>query len=155
MTVRDNHIATLLSSKVTVSEPEFVNDPASVATLAVLRSKGGKGEVTLRWQLEDQAKNDLSPLNGTLVFTEVHNKNSGVAVPSHIKQYSHIFYTFVLHSTLQCLNEVCHNFHTLQSESEKTFLIRALADTVLEGDERFTVRLFPAETGAIISPLNG
>ncbi len=37
----------------------------------------------------------------------------------------------------------------------KTFVIRALADTVLEGDEHFTVRLFPAESGAVIDPLNG
>lgn len=52
-----------------------MNDPAAVATLEVLRSAGGRGAVTLRWQLEDQAKDDLSPLNGTLVFTEVHNTN--------------------------------------------------------------------------------
>lgn len=37
----------------------------------------------------------------------------------------------------------------------KTFVIRALADTVLEGDEHFTIRLFPAESGAVIDPLNG
>ncbi|XP_026199339.1 adhesion G-protein coupled receptor V1 [Anabas testudineus] len=97
--------------EVTVSEPEFVNDPAAVATLEVLRSAGGRGAVTLRWQLEDQAKDDLSPLNGTLVFTE--------------------------------------------SESVKTFVIRALVDTVLEGDEQFTVWLFAAESDAVISPLSG
>ncbi|XP_041793349.1 adhesion G-protein coupled receptor V1 isoform X2 [Chelmon rostratus] len=97
--------------EVTVSEPEFVDDPAAVASLAVLRSAGGEGAVTLGWQLEDQALDDLSPLNGTLVFTE--------------------------------------------TESMKTFVIRALADTVLEGDEHFTIRLFPAESGAVIDPLNG
>ncbi|XP_056232770.1 adhesion G-protein coupled receptor V1 isoform X2 [Seriola aureovittata] len=96
--------------EVTVSEPEFVDDPAAVATLAVVRSAGGEGAVTLVWQLEDQATDDLSPLNGTLVFTE--------------------------------------------NESMKTFVIRALTDTVLEGDEHFTVRLFPAESGAVIDPLN-
>ncbi|XP_040011455.1 adhesion G-protein coupled receptor V1 [Xiphias gladius] len=96
--------------EVTVSEPEFVDDPAAVATLAVLRSAGGEGAVTLLWQLEDLATDDLSPLNGTLVFTE--------------------------------------------TDSMKTFLIRALADTVLEGDEHFTVRLFPADSGAVIDPLN-
>lgn len=37
----------------------------------------------------------------------------------------------------------------------KTFVIRALADTVLEGDEHFTVRLFPVESAAVIDPLNG
>ncbi|XP_070820196.1 adhesion G-protein coupled receptor V1 isoform X2 [Chaetodon trifascialis] len=97
--------------EVTVSEPEFVDDPAAVASLAVLRSAGGEGAVILGWQLEDQALDDLSPLNGTLVFTE--------------------------------------------TESMKTFVIRALADTLLEGDEHFTVRLFPADSGAVIDPLNG
>lgn len=37
----------------------------------------------------------------------------------------------------------------------KTFVIRALADTVLEGDEHFSVRLFPAGSSAVIDPLNG
>ncbi|XP_056157733.1 adhesion G-protein coupled receptor V1 isoform X2 [Lampris incognitus] len=97
--------------EVTVSEPEFTEDPTAVAMLAVLRSTGGEGFVVLVWQLEDQAREDLSPLNGTLVFTE--------------------------------------------TESVKTFVIRALADTVLEGDESFTVQLFPAKSGAVIDPLNG
>ncbi|XP_047184912.1 adhesion G-protein coupled receptor V1 [Scophthalmus maximus] len=96
--------------EVTVSEPEFMDDPAAVATLAVLRSAGGEGTVTLVWQLEDQASDDLSPSNGTLFFTE--------------------------------------------TESMKTFVIRALSDTVLEGDEHFTIRLFPAGGGAVIDPLN-
>lgn len=48
-----------------------MGDPAAVATLAVVRSAGGEGAVTLRWQLEDQATDDLSPFNGTLVFAEV------------------------------------------------------------------------------------
>ncbi|XP_029019275.1 adhesion G-protein coupled receptor V1 isoform X2 [Betta splendens] len=97
--------------EVTVSEPEFVNDPAAVATLAVQRSAGGKGAVTLSWQLEERAKGDLSPLNGTLVFSE--------------------------------------------GDTVKTFVVRALADSVLEGDEHFAVQLVPAESGAVISPLNG
>ncbi|XP_059193370.1 adhesion G-protein coupled receptor V1 [Centropristis striata] len=97
--------------EVTVSEPEFVGDPAAVATLAVLRSAGGEGAVTLWWQLEDQAADDLSPFNGSLVFTE--------------------------------------------TDSMKTFVIRALTDTELEGDELFTVSLFAAGSGAVIDPLNG
>ncbi|XP_026177361.1 adhesion G-protein coupled receptor V1 isoform X2 [Mastacembelus armatus] len=97
--------------EVTVSEPEFVNDPAAVATLTVQRSAGGRGAVTLVWQLEDRANEDLSPFNGTLVFTE--------------------------------------------TDFVKMIVVRALADTILEGDEHFTVRLFPAESGAVISPLNG
>ncbi|XP_028269622.1 adhesion G-protein coupled receptor V1 [Parambassis ranga] len=96
--------------QVVVSEPQFVDDPAAVATLTVLRSAGGEGAVTLVWQLKGQAAADLSPTNGTLVFT--------------------------------------------QTESVKKFVIRALADTVLEGDEHFTVQLFPAESGAVIDPLH-
>lgn len=34
-------------------------------------------------------------------------------------------------------------------------VIRALADSVLEGDERFSIHLFPAQSGAVIDPLNG
>ncbi|XP_062238571.1 adhesion G-protein coupled receptor V1 [Platichthys flesus] len=96
--------------EVTISEPEFVDDPAAVATLLVRRSAGGEGAVTLVWQLEDKASDDLSPLNGTLVFTE--------------------------------------------SESMKTFMIRALADSAVEGEEHFTVRLLLAGSGAVIDPLN-
>ncbi|KAM9822621.1 adhesion G-protein coupled receptor V1 isoform 2-T2 [Syngnathus typhle] len=98
--------------QVTVSEPEFVDDPAAVAELAVMRSERGEGAVTLLWQLERRAVHDLSPLNGTLVFTEI--------------------------------------------DSMKTFVIRALADGLLEGDEHFTVELFPATDGAaVIDPFNG
>ncbi|KAK1892564.1 Adhesion G-protein coupled receptor V1, partial [Dissostichus eleginoides] len=104
-------LETFRELEVTVSEPEFVDDPAAMATLTVLRSAGGEGSVTLRWQLEDEASEDLLPFNGTLVFTE--------------------------------------------TESMKTLVIRALADTTLEGDEHFTVRLFPAGSGAVIDPLNG
>lgn len=34
-------------------------------------------------------------------------------------------------------------------------VIRALVDAVLEGEEHFSVRLFPAESAAVIDPLNG
>lgn len=54
-----------------------MDDPAALATLSVLRSPGGKGTVTLGWQLEDKARDDLSPFNGTLVFNEVQFKSIG------------------------------------------------------------------------------
>uniref|UniRef100_A0A3Q2DXJ8 Adhesion G-protein coupled receptor V1 n=1 Tax=Cyprinodon variegatus TaxID=28743 RepID=A0A3Q2DXJ8_CYPVA len=97
--------------EVVVTEPEFLDDPAAVATLTVVRSEGGEGGVTLVWQLEDLAIDDLSPVNGTLVFTE--------------------------------------------TETAKSFVIGALADNFIEGDEHFTLRLFPADSGAIIDPLHG
>ncbi|KAJ3604248.1 hypothetical protein NHX12_028989, partial [Muraenolepis orangiensis] len=99
------------NQEVTVSEPEFTDDPAAVATLSVVRSAGGRGAVTLAWQLEDLARGDLSPLNGTLVFAEM--------------------------------------------ESTKSFTIRALADSVLEGFESFTVRLLPGTSDAVVDPIAG
>ncbi|KAK0155883.1 G-protein coupled receptor 98 [Merluccius polli] len=99
------------NQEITVSEPEFTDDPAAVATLVVLRSTGGQGAVTLAWQLEDLARGDLSPLNGNLVFAA--------------------------------------------TESTKSFVIRALADSVLEGDESFTVRLLPGTSDAVVDPLTG
>lgn len=67
-----------------------------------------------------------------------------------------IFFLSIPHSTLQVWKfEVCFTFHTFQTEVMKTFVIRALSDTLLEGDEHFTVRLFPAASGAVIDPLNG
>uniref|UniRef100_A0A8K9V586 Adhesion G-protein coupled receptor V1 n=1 Tax=Oncorhynchus mykiss TaxID=8022 RepID=A0A8K9V586_ONCMY len=49
------------------------NDPAAMATLTVVRSAEGEGAVTLMWRLEDTARDDLSPLNGTLVFNETES----------------------------------------------------------------------------------
>ncbi|CDQ85494.1 unnamed protein product, partial [Oncorhynchus mykiss] len=57
----------------TISEPEFTSDPAAMATLTVVRSAEGEGAVTLMWRLEDTARDDLSPLNGTLVFNETES----------------------------------------------------------------------------------
>lgn len=42
-----------------------------------------------------------------------------------------------------------------QNQSTSVIVIRALADTVLEGDEHFSIHLFPAESAAVIDPLNG
>ncbi len=65
----------------------------------------------------------------------------------YIKQHS-LFYLCALHRTLQVPS-------SFQTESMKTIVIQALADTLLEGDEHFTISLFPAESGAVIDPLNG
>ncbi|XP_061116243.1 adhesion G-protein coupled receptor V1 [Conger conger] len=59
---------------VTVTEPEFSDDPAAVAMLTVVRSPGGFGPVTLTWVLEDSARDDLTPLNGTLLFGELESR---------------------------------------------------------------------------------
>lgn len=54
-----------------MSEPQFLNDPASIATLTVVRSSGGQGVVHLIWLLQEEGRNDLSPYNGTFTFNGV------------------------------------------------------------------------------------
>lgn len=46
-------------------------------------------------------------------------------------------------------------FSSFQAQSLKTFTIQVLADSALEGEESFNVRLFPAQTDAVIDPLHG
>lgn len=58
-------------SQVSVSEPQFLNDPASIATLTVVRSSGGEGVVHLIWLLQEEGRDDLNPYNGTLTFNGV------------------------------------------------------------------------------------
>nr|Q6JAN0.1 RecName: Full=Adhesion G-protein coupled receptor V1; AltName: Full=G-protein coupled receptor 98; AltName: Full=Monogenic audiogenic seizure susceptibility protein 1 homolog; AltName: Full=Very large G-protein coupled receptor 1; Flags: Precursor [Danio rerio]AAT07468.1 very large G-protein coupled receptor-1 [Danio rerio] len=62
--------------KVSVSEPQFLNDPASVATLTVVRSSGGEGVVHLIWLLQEESRDDLSPRNGTLIFNGTESKKT-------------------------------------------------------------------------------
>ncbi|KAI7812365.1 putative G-protein coupled receptor 98, partial [Triplophysa rosa] len=95
---------------VSVSEPSFLNDPASVATLTVVRSSG-EGGVHLIWLLQEEGKEDLIPRNGSLVFNG--------------------------------------------TESKKTLVIQALADAVLEGEERFTIQLLSAKAEPVIDPVRG
>ena len=60
-------------SQVMVDESLLSDDPNSYVTLTVVRSPGGKGAVQLRWTIDEAAKDDLSPLNGTLHFDEVES----------------------------------------------------------------------------------
>lgn len=57
--------------QVMVDESLLSDDPDSYVTLTVVRSPGGKGAVQLQWTIDEMAKDDLSPLNGTLHFDEV------------------------------------------------------------------------------------
>ncbi|XP_026067280.1 adhesion G-protein coupled receptor V1 [Carassius auratus] len=96
---------------VSVSEPRFLNDPASLATLTVVRSSGGEGVVHLIWLLQEEGRDDLSPRNGTLIFNG--------------------------------------------TESKKTLVVQALADAVLEGEERFTIQLLSPKNEPVIDPVRG
>ncbi|NWU68697.1 GPR98 protein, partial [Pterocles burchelli] len=59
---------------VTVKEPQTPDDPAAVALLTVNRSQGGRGAVNVLWFLEEAARHDLTPLNGTLHFNETESQ---------------------------------------------------------------------------------
>lgn len=64
-------IPMLFLFQVTVKEPQSIHDPTANVFLTVSRSSGGQGEVQILWKLEEAARYDLTPLNGTLFFSEV------------------------------------------------------------------------------------
>ncbi|XP_037657723.1 adhesion G-protein coupled receptor V1 [Choloepus didactylus] len=61
---------------VIVDESLLSDDPHSYVTLTVVRSPGGKGAVRLQWTVDEMAKNDLTPLNGTLYFDEMESQKT-------------------------------------------------------------------------------
>ncbi|XP_029429217.1 adhesion G-protein coupled receptor V1 [Rhinatrema bivittatum] len=61
---------------VKVHEPQASGDPNGLVSLAVVRSPGGRGAVKILWILEEAAKHDLSPLNGTLLFNETESRKN-------------------------------------------------------------------------------
>ncbi|XP_051498511.1 adhesion G-protein coupled receptor V1 [Apus apus] len=60
--------------KVTVKEPQTPGDSAAVVLLTVSRSPGGQGAVEVLWIVEEAARYDLTPLNGTLHFNETESQ---------------------------------------------------------------------------------
>ncbi|XP_073933195.1 adhesion G-protein coupled receptor V1 isoform X3 [Castor canadensis] len=61
---------------VMIDESLLSDDPDSYVTLTVVRSPGGKGAVQLHWTVDEKAKDDLSPLNGTLHFDETESQKT-------------------------------------------------------------------------------
>ncbi|NWI09710.1 GPR98 protein, partial [Crypturellus soui] len=59
---------------VTVKEPQTPDDAAATVVLTVSRSQGGHGAVRLIWIIEEAARYDLTPLNGTLHFNETESQ---------------------------------------------------------------------------------
>ncbi|XP_019318343.2 adhesion G-protein coupled receptor V1 isoform X6 [Panthera pardus] len=68
---------------VMVNESLLSDDPDSYVTLTVVRSLGGKGAVRLQWTIDETAKNDLRPLNGTLLFDETESEKTIVLHTLH------------------------------------------------------------------------
>ncbi|XP_059825311.1 adhesion G-protein coupled receptor V1 [Hypanus sabinus] len=95
---------------VAVEEPSTLDDPAGLVSFTV-RRKEGHGSVQIVWQVDDAAVDDLTPLSGTLTFS--------------------------------------------QTETTKTLVLRIYPDHLLEGDERYVIRLISASNNAEISPVNG
>lgn len=85
--------------QVMVDESFLSDDPDSYVTLTVVRSPGGKGAVRLQWTVDEMAKDELSPLNGTLHFDEVQSA-------SGLLQF---FSNFLLHS-ITYIN-LCDSIH--------------------------------------------
>ncbi|XP_036868013.2 adhesion G-protein coupled receptor V1 [Manis javanica] len=61
---------------VMVDESLLSDDPDSYVTLTVVRSPRGKGAIGLQWMIDETAKGDLSPLNGTLHFDETESQKT-------------------------------------------------------------------------------
>nr|XP_033775700.1 adhesion G-protein coupled receptor V1 [Geotrypetes seraphini] len=61
---------------VKVREPQASDDPAGLVSLTIVRSFGGLGAAQIIWVLEEAAKYDLSPLNGTLLFNETESRKT-------------------------------------------------------------------------------
>nr|XP_021553254.1 G-protein coupled receptor 98 [Neomonachus schauinslandi] len=68
---------------VMVDESLLSDDPDSYVTLTVVRSPGGKGAVRLQWTIDETAKDDLRPLNGTLLFEETESQKTIVLHTLH------------------------------------------------------------------------
>lgn len=110
--------------------------------------------MTLLWQLEHRAVDDLLPLNGTVIFTQVKYRttNHRAGIPCGLSSF--FLFLNACRSSCKGSHEAISVFMLPQNQSTHVIVIRALADTMLEGDEHFSVRLFPAESGAVIDPLN-
>uniref|UniRef100_K7FWY2 Adhesion G protein-coupled receptor V1 n=1 Tax=Pelodiscus sinensis TaxID=13735 RepID=K7FWY2_PELSI len=61
---------------VSVKEPQSLGDSAASVLLTVSRSQGGQGAVRMIWILEEAARYDLTPLNGTLYFNETESRKT-------------------------------------------------------------------------------
>lgn len=76
-----------------VDESLLSDDPDSYVTLTVVRSPGGKGAVRLQWTVDEMAKDDLSPLNGTLHFDEVYSASGPLQFFSNLSLLAFPFHS--------------------------------------------------------------
>lgn len=78
-----------------VDESLLSDDHDSYVTLTVVRSPGGKGAVRLQWTVDEMAKDDLSPLNGTLHFDEVYSASEPLQFFSNLSLLAFPFHSLI------------------------------------------------------------
>ncbi|XP_020439752.2 adhesion G-protein coupled receptor V1 isoform X12 [Corvus cornix cornix] len=111
---------TFADGQVTVKEPQTLDDSAAVVLLNVSRSQGGQGAVKVLWILDEAARYDLTPLNGTLHFNEAESQK-----------------LIVLHVIQDGLLEGNETFtiHLVSSGDAEISPVNGVATIIIMGDE--------------------
>nr|XP_011757031.1 G-protein coupled receptor 98 isoform X6 [Macaca nemestrina] len=106
---------------VMIDESLSSDDPDSYVTLTVVRSPGGKGTVRLQWTIDEKAKHDLSPLNGTLHFDETESQK-----------------TIVLHTLQDTVLEEDRRFtiQLISIDEAEISPVKGSASIIIRGDKR-------------------
>nr|XP_001918372.2 G-protein coupled receptor 98 [Equus caballus] len=105
---------------VMVDESFLSDDPDSYVTLTVVRSPGGKGAVRLQWTVDEMAKDELSPLNGTLHFDETESQK-----------------TIVLHTLQDTVLEEdrCFTIQLMSLDEVEISPVKGSASIIIRGDK--------------------
>ncbi|XP_054544211.1 adhesion G-protein coupled receptor V1 isoform X2 [Talpa occidentalis] len=105
---------------VLVEESLLSDDPDSYVTLTVVRSPGGKGAVRLQWTVDEKAKDDLRPLNGTINFDETESQK-----------------TIVLHTLQDTMLEKERHFtiHLISVDEVEISPVKGSASIIIRGDK--------------------
>ncbi|PNI73010.1 ADGRV1 isoform 12 [Pan troglodytes] len=106
---------------VMIDESLSSDDPDSYVTLTVVRSPGGKGTVRLEWTIDEKAKHNLSPLNGTLHFDETESQK-----------------TIVLHTLQDTVLEEDRRFtiQLISIDEVEISPVKGSASIIIRGDKR-------------------
>ncbi|ELW52331.1 G-protein coupled receptor 98 [Tupaia chinensis] len=145
---------------VMVDESLLSDDPDSYVTLTVVRSPGGKGAVQLKWTLEEKAKDDLSPLSGTLHFDENESQKTIVLHPLQdtvLDEYRR--FTIQLQSIDEVeispvrgeFAETSGKLTMRDGQSAAIVVIQALNDDIPEEKRLYEFRLTAVSEGGVLS----
>uniref|UniRef100_A0A8B9KFU6 Adhesion G protein-coupled receptor V1 n=1 Tax=Astyanax mexicanus TaxID=7994 RepID=A0A8B9KFU6_ASTMX len=150
-----------------------VPPPDNILYLPVVRLAGRSDRIVVFWEAQPVIATieDFTPTSGNLTFQDGQVNNTCWLMLTLCLMLTGLIYIYsALHnywhpwlrsisptpSTKSNHLESRSNTHTpltsFQTESRQTLMIQALADAVLEGEERFTVQLLSAENEAVINP---